>query len=152
MQTIIRHTFTPEEVAAALIDNVPKAQEIQVRFADGYVEIDIVGPITAAAETAKEEPQDEVAQSDAEKTESAPETVADQKKKPLGKNAKTVLEHCALGGFQVYLDVEGEAAALERVLFTCNASSIESFDNNKTAMAAFKDICAEFQLWCGGAD
>lgn len=44
MQTVIRHTFTPEEVAAAMIDNVPKAQEIQVRFADGYVEIDIVNP------------------------------------------------------------------------------------------------------------
>jgi hypothetical protein len=154
MQTVIRHTFTPEEVAAAMIQNVPKAQEIQVRFTDGYVEIDIVGP-AAAGEPEKAAPESAAHATKASEPDNAPAPADDTAKAEepkLGKNAKLVLEHCALGGFQVFLDVETEKDALERVLFTCNAAGIESFDNNKTAMAAFKDICADFQIWCGGAD
>lgn len=153
MQTVIRHTFTPEEVAAALIDNVPKAQEIQVRFTDGYVEIDIVQPageqVThAGKEVEASEPDHapEPAGDQASKVEAAPAPDPDK----LGKNAKGVLEFCADNLFQIYLEVDSKEAALAKVLETCCVSSVESFDNNKTALAVAKDMKAEFAAWCEG--
>lgn len=151
MQTVIRHTFTPEEVAAAMIPNVPKAREIQVRFADGYVEIDIVG--TAASLPATAEQSDEASGSDPASdpggdASSKPETQTEKDPPKLGKNAQVVLDLCFLGGFQVYLEVDGPEAALAKVLETCCVSSIESFDNNKTALAVAKDMKAEFEAWC----
>jgi hypothetical protein len=151
MQTVIRHTFTPEEVAAALIDNIPKSQEIQVRGVDGYVEIDIV--VSTEEILAKAE-----AKVAASETDHAPEPGGDATPKPepetekeppkLGKNAQGVMDLCALGGFQVYLEVDGPEAALAKVLETCCVTGVESFDNNKTALSVAKDLKAEFEAWC----
>lgn len=147
MQTVIRHTFTPEEVAAALIDNIPKAQEIQVRFADGYVEIDIVNPAG-----------DQPAETKAREPDPTPEPAGDQASKPetapdpdkLGKNATGVLELCADNLFQIYLEVDSKEAALAKVLETCCVPGVESFDNNKTALAVAKDLKREYLVWCEG--
>jgi hypothetical protein len=151
MQTVIRHTFTPEEVAAALIDNVPKAQEIQVRYADGYVEIDIVCPadeqVTHAGKEVKaSEPEHapEPAGDQVSKVEAAPAPDPDK----LGKNAKAVMELCELGGFQVYLDVDSKEAALAKVLETSCVTDVSSFDNNKTALSLAHDLKLEFEAWC----
>lgn len=149
MQTVIRHAFTAEEVAAALIPNVPKAQEIQVRFADGYVEIDIVGTeasLPAASEQMSEASEPDHSPEPGGDTSSKPETEREPPK--LGKNANAVLELCALGGFQVYLDVDSKEAALAKVLETSCVSSVESLDNNKTALSLARGLKAEFEAWC----
>jgi len=153
MQTVIRHTFTPEEVAAAMIDNVPKAQEIQVRFADGYVEIDIVNPAAeqhthVGQEVKASEPDQDPEPGGDRAAEAAPETKPASETVKLGKNATGVLELCADNLFQIYLEVDSKDAALAKVLETCCVSSVESFDNNKTALAVAKDMKAEFAAWC----
>lgn len=148
MQTVIRHTFTPEEVAAALIPNVPKAHEIQVRFSDGYVEIDIVG--TAASIPATTEQGGKASEPDQAQEPGGEPSEPETGKEPpkLGKNAQGVMDLCALGGFQVYLEVDGPEAALAKVLETCCVTGVESFDNNKTALSVAKDLKAEFEAWC----
>lgn len=154
-QTIVhRYYFTAEEVASALIDNVPPREEIQFRFVDGYVEIDIVNPRVPADKVAPATANE----SEPEKEEPAPasDEISGEKAAPAGQEKERKIGRvkqaaCALlasKAFQVFLEVKTEEAARAILLRKCGVDSLEKLDNNKTAAAAFHDLDASYEAWC----
>lgn len=148
-----RYIFTPEEVAQALLPNIPAREEIQVRFNDGYVEIDIVNPRASPTETKERSP--DAAADAAEEQAADPEPEPKPEEKPerkIGRNEQAAIEMIGQKGFQAFLEVKTEEAARNILLKRCGVDSLEKLDNNKTAAAQLHEIDAEFEAWCMAVD
>ncbi len=68
----------------------------------------------------------------------------------VGQNEIEARDLCAQRGFQTFLEVRTEEAALKVLLDKCKAPDLRSLDTEKYKKAAFRDVVADYELWLRG--
>ncbi len=156
-----RHMFTVEEVVAAMLPNVGRSREIELRVdADGYVVVDIVAPVQALQSVHLEPTAHEVREMrpDTKEEDDFPgdrppsvETVISQPSDPagteLGPREEEARSLCSLPLFRAFLEVKTEDAALKIMAERCHVRSLADLDRTRSNGMNLRHVIEEYEAW-----
>jgi hypothetical protein len=153
--------FTIDEVVAALLPNVGRSREVELRVdADGYVVVDIVAPVQALQSThleptadgvrevrphTKEEddfPGDRPSQVDSDTSQ--PSDPAGTELGPREEEARSL---CSLPLFRAFLEVKTEEAALKIMAERCHVRSLADLDRTRSNGMNLRHVIEEYEAW-----
>ena len=147
-----RFYFSQDEAIAALFPSGITSKSIEMRVEGDELVIDFVSPTTVvdadvgldrSAEDAGDDfPGDR--QSTAEKQDDG------RPPAKVGPNETEARDLCSQRGFQTFLEVRTEEAALKILLEKCRSPDFRSLDTEKYKKAAFRDVVADYELWLRG--
>jgi hypothetical protein len=152
-----RYMFSIDEVVAAILPNVGRAREVELRIdADGYVVVDIVAPVdqqTTHPGGQREPTAEEV-------RESSPDTKADDEFPADGTGSERSHEQaepgprefdarrlCGVPLFRAFLEVKTEEAALRVLAERCHVKSLADLDRNRSNGMNLRHVTEEFEAW-----
>lgn len=141
-----RYMFTVDEVVAAILPNIGRAREVEIRIdSDGYVVIDIVAPVDR--QSAQREPTaDEVSESrpDAAEDDSFP---GDQPSSGPGPREDEARGLCRAPLFRAFLEVKTQEAALKVLIERCHVKSLSELDRTRSNGMNLRHVIEEFEAW-----
>lgn len=145
-----RHMFTVEEVVGALLPNVGRAREIELRVdAEGYVVVDIVAP----ADRQASQPAGQRAPTADEVREGRPdapvndEFPGDQKTTAPGPKETEARDLCKTALFRAFLEVKTEEAALKVMAERCHVQQLHDLDRTRSNGMNLRHVVEEFRAW-----
>jgi hypothetical protein len=140
-----RYMFTVDEVVAAILPNVGRAREIEMRIdADGYVVVDIVAPSSAGAvQSAPATLQaDEDFPGDA-----PPPTMQEQPAGTPGPKEEEARELCSTPLFRAFLEVKTEEAAIKVLAGKCHVAALSDLDKTRSNAMNLRHVVEDFEAW-----
>lgn len=144
-----RYMFSVDEVVAAILPNVGRAREVELRIdADGYVVVDIVAPMEKSAESANDqqptagEVRDPQPQRDS-KSE-MPESRGSTEPGPRESEARRL---CGTPLFRAFLEVKTEEAALKVLADRCHVQQLADLDRTRSNGMNLRHVTEEFEAW-----
>ncbi|MEH7904067.1 hypothetical protein V7794_22995 [Rhizobium laguerreae] len=141
-----RYMFTVEEVVAAILPNIGRARELELRVdADGYVVIDVVAPVAAAERPAQKQEtraDDDVFPAD-RPSESAPPP-ASTEPGPKESEARSL---CTIALFRAFLEVKTEEAAVKVLVERCHVKALADLDRTRSNGMNLRHVVEEFEAW-----
>lgn len=147
-----RYMFTVDEVVAAILPNVGRAREVEMRIdADGYVVVDIVAPSSGAAPQQRpaEAPQtdgDFPGDKPAPVSTSSPAGPATDRGAP-GPTEEEALVLCRTPLFRAFLEVKTEEAAVKVLAGRCRVADLAELDRSRSNGMNLRHVVEEFEAW-----
>ncbi len=155
MIPVERHMFTVAEVVAAILPNVGRAREVELRVdADGYVVIDIVAPVERTEPPAQDQepaqdddifPADRP--SDAEVRDMNPAFHRGEEPKAPGQREEEARGLCRTPLFRAFLEVKTEEAALKVMAERCHVKTLSDLDRTRSNGMNLRHVIEEFEAW-----
>jgi len=149
-----RFYFSQEEVIASLFPSGIPSKAIEMRVDGDELVVDFVNPAIVHQEPSAEPSiQLGVDDDDGFPGDSPPAGDRKDEDRPpakVGPNEIEARDLCSQRGFQTFLEVRTEEAALKVLLDRCKALDLRSLDTEKYKKAAFRDVVAEYELWLRG--
>lgn len=156
---VSRFYFSQDEVIAALFPSGIPSKSIELRIDGDELVVDFVNPVVVDEAPAEEPERPAQEQEDGspddhlsplEYAQKAKREAAETTTVKTGPNEEEARHLCAQRGFQTFLEVRTEEAALKILLDKCRSPDLRSLDTEKYKKAAFRDIVAEYELWLRG--
>ncbi|MBX5253385.1 hypothetical protein HJC03_23735 [Rhizobium sp. NLR4b] len=147
MIQVERHMFTVAEVVAAVLPNVGRAREIELRVdADGYVVIDIVAPAAAQPAGQKEPTADEIRECRPD-TKAGPDGSTNPPASEPGPREDEARGLCRTPLFRAFLEVKTEEAALKVMADRCHVQRLADLDRTRSNGMNLRHVIEEFEAW-----
>ncbi|EJB02948.1 hypothetical protein Rleg9DRAFT_1763 [Rhizobium leguminosarum bv. trifolii WSM597] len=152
MIPVERYMFTVSEVVAAILPNIGRARELELRVdADGYVVIDVVAPAQRAEHPAgqREPTEDEVRDMRPDSPPASDRPAKSEQEPASGPGPKETEARglCALPLFRAFLEVKTEEAALKVLVERCHVQRIEDLDRTRSNGMNLRHVVEEFEAW-----
>lgn len=155
---VSRFYFSLDEVTASLFPSGIPSKSIEMRVEGDELVVDFVSPTTPDMETVagavppgSQDPESEEREDfPGDSPSSADQQVDDRPPAKVGPNEQEARDLCSQRGFQTFLDVRTEEAAVKVLLNKCRAPDLRSLDTEKYKKAAFRDIVGEYEVWLRG--
>lgn len=153
-----RFYFSQDEVIAALFPSGIPSKATELRIDGDELVVDFVNPVGAEQAPARQTKEPSTADDDFPGDRSvvrrdedgvADSRTADSPGK-IGPNEQEARALCAERGFQTFLEVKTDEAALRILLHKCGAGNISEIDTNKYKKSHFRDLVGEYQVWLRG--
>lgn len=145
-----RYMFTVDEVVAAILPNVGRAREIEMRIdADGYVAVDIVAPM-APATSAAQTPQRSTtpAQGHDDLLADAPAQLPrEQPAATPGPKEEEARDLCRMALFRAFLEVKTEEAALKVLTAKYHVAALSDLDKTRSNAMNLRHVVEDFEAW-----
>jgi hypothetical protein len=144
-----RYMFSVDEVVAAILPNVGRAREVELRIdADGYVVVDIVAPVEKSAERLEDQrpPADEARepQIQTDRQSEQPDTRGPTDPGPREFEARRL---CGIPLFRAFLEVKTEEAALKVLANRCHVQQLADLDRTRSNGMNLRHVTEEFEAW-----
>jgi len=147
-----RYMFTVDEVVAAILPNIGRARELELRVdADGYVVIDVVAPVAPA------EHQALPSHDDVRESRPAPQTEADRPSQSAsppassepgtGPKEEEARSLCRISLFRAFLEVKTEEAAIKVLIERCHVKGLADLDRTRSNGMNLRHVVEEFEAW-----
>ncbi|NEH72333.1 hypothetical protein [Rhizobium leguminosarum] len=141
-----RYMFTVDEVVAAILPNIGRARELELRVdADGYVVIDVVAPVAPAEPPAQR--QETPAGDDtfpADRPSQAAPASASAEPGPKESEARIL---CGTPLFRAFLEVKTEEAAARILIERCHVQRLTDLDRTRSNGMNLRHVVEEFEAW-----
>ncbi|QIO64833.1 hypothetical protein [Rhizobium leguminosarum] len=141
-----RYMFTVDEVVAAILPNIGRARELELRVdADGYVVIDVVAPVVAAERPTQK--QETLADDDtfpADRPSQAASPPATSEPGPKEEEARGL---CRVSLFRAFLEVKTEEAAVKVLVERCHVKALADLDRTRSNAMNLRHVVEEFEAW-----
>lgn len=140
-----RYMFTVDEVVAAILPNVGRAREIEMRIdADGYVVVDIVAPSNAGpVQPAPATP----AADDTFPGDAPPPASQGQSHGAPGPKEEEARELCRTPLFRAFLEVKTEEAAVKVLAGKCHVAALSDLDKTRSNAMNLRHVVEDFEAW-----
>lgn len=144
-----RYMFSVDEVVAAVLPNVGRAREIEMRIdADGYVVVDIVAPVEKAAEQpADEQPPADEAREKPRPPPAEPDKPETSTSSGPGQREIEARRLCGTPLFRAFLEVKTEEAALKVLADRCHVQQLADLDRSRSNGMNLRHVTEEFEAW-----
>src|SRR5262245_1684058 len=124
-----RYMFTVDEVVAAILPNIGRARELEMRIdTDGYVVIDIVAPVAPAQHQAPGDdddfPGDQPSKSETPPAQTSEQSTSDPAGTEPGPREEEARNLCRQPLFRAFLEVKTEEAALKVLVERCHVKAL----------------------------
>lgn len=149
MIQVERHIFTVEEVVAAILPNVGRGRELELRIdTDGNVVVDIVKSFAEQAPAARhrEPTTDEVRESRPDTKQDA-DFPGDQQTSALGPREEEARGLCRTPLFRAFLEVKTEEAAVKVMAERCHVKQLADLDRTRSNGTNLRHVVEEFEAW-----
>ncbi|GLR61164.1 hypothetical protein [Rhizobium indigoferae] len=141
-----RYMFSVDEVVAAILPNVGRARELELRVdADGYVVIDVVAPVAPAERP--DQKQEMPADDDtfpADRPSQAAPPPASSEPGPKEEEARSL---CRISLFRAFLEVKTEEAAVKVLIERCHVKALADLDRTRSNGMNLRHVVEEFEAW-----
>jgi hypothetical protein len=142
--------FSVDEVVAAVLPNVGRAREIELRVdADGYVVIDIVAPAErqAAQPVGQREPTADEVREGRPDTKPEADQPGDAPPSEPGPREEEARGLCRTPLFRAFLEVKTEEAALKVMAERCHVQGLPDLDRTRSNGMNLRHVVEEFEAW-----
>ncbi|MDH6273641.1 hypothetical protein [Rhizobium leguminosarum] len=140
-----RYMFTVDEVVAAILPNVGRARELELRVdADGYVVIDVVAPVAPAEPLAQKQ---EIPADDDTFPANRPSQAAQPASAEPGPKESEARILCSTPLFRAFLEVKTEEAAAKILVERCHVQRLADLDRTRSNGMNLRHVVEEFEAW-----
>lgn len=148
-----RFYFSQDEVIASLFPSGIPSKAIELRIDGDELVIDFVNPAVAldvSDDSLDRSAEDAGDDFPGDRQSTAGKQDDDRPPAKVGPNETEARDLCSQRGFQTFLNVRTEEAALKILLEKCKAPDFRALDTEKYKKAAFRDVVADYELWLRG--